>query len=362
MKKSLIFAAILVPAAVLLCVSGAHGGNKFFPHAKHLAQGMECDACHAAATGSENLKTTLLPAITTCTGECHDQPGLDKLGWGKIPGRVSGFPTYSHKAHLALGKHCSDCHDPARPLMGPGAGATMPNHEICFECHDGAKQPNDCGFCHATLREGRLLGFVKDPGQLKPLDHHPAYLKDHQFAVRMDGTQCSSCHRSEDFCSGCHQGDNVVNLTHERNWHYTHPVAANKNLNDCESCHEINTFCTECHLERGIRPGNHTVQWMSSGLIHGATGRKDIEICASCHDAESSFTCGKSTACHRASDDPNSRTGHSIHPPDFRNQVSHGYWHDDPGAACFYSCHTRPNPARPGVRFCGYCHGDKHGK
>jgi hypothetical protein len=40
-----------------------------------------------------------------------------------------------------------------------------------------------------------------------------------------------------------------------------------------------------------------------------------------------------------------------------------GDWHSDAGAVC-YTCHTDPNAhagGKPGIGFCGYCHGSKPG-
>jgi predicted CXXCH cytochrome family protein len=365
--------ALVASAAVAFRASGR--SPKPFPHAKHLEAGLECANCHAAAE-SENLKSSLLPTIEVCQG-CHEESDLKEWGWSKIPARKSGFRNFSHQAHLAQDVTCGSCHSTVADRTEMGAEGGMPaagaaggegasahpgeesapmhtaGHPLCMGCHDGAKQDNRCETCHSSLREGRLNGMERDPSIMKPMDHHPGFLHDHPFAVRLQGNQCRDCHRQEDYCSTCHQGDNVVSMTHERNWLYTHPLAARKNLHDCTSCHEMNTFCTECHQDRGIQPGNHLAPNWISGL-HAEVARRDIENCASCHDAENAFVCA---TCHHDTGGRGDQPNRNIHPSDFRDQAGHGYWHDDENAACF-ECHDQ-GARQPGVGFCGYCHGAK---
>jgi hypothetical protein len=188
---------------------------------------------------------------------------------------------------------------------------------------------------------------------MKPMDHHPGFLHDHAFASRLDGVKCAQCHRQEDFCSSCHQGENLDFLTHERNWLQTHPVAARKNLNDCSACHDVGVFCTECHASQGVRPGSHAqAGWI--GTLHSQAAHRDITYCASCHDAENEFVCAR---CHKDTGGRSDQPNMNIHPSDFRSSIEHGYWHDDRDAACF-QCHDQ-GARKPGVGFCGYCHGTK---
>ncbi|MBI3579527.1 MAG: hypothetical protein HY089_08995 [Ignavibacteriales bacterium] len=92
----------------------------------------------------------------------------------------------------------------------------------------------------------------------------------------------------------------------------------------------------------------------SGGGKHASLARRDIESCASCHDAQGADpTC---TTCHT---DPDGIKGNDpkSHARGFMMD-SEGAWHSDPGATC-YTCHTDPNARVGGIKgqgFCGYCH------
>ena len=351
MRRKIPAALGLVLVASTLLTAGVSGGTLSFPHAKHIEAGAECSTCHAAAE-SKNLKTSLLPKLDACV-QCHDQAELAKMGFTQAPTRQTGFRKFSHKDHLAQNLTCETCHGALTHPDWAAQGKGVLGHPLCMTCHDGIKASNDCKSCHTSLREGRLHGMERDPSIMKPMDHHPGFLQDHQFTARMDGSKCRDCHRQEDFCSSCHEGDNTVFLTHERNWLFTHPLAARKNLNDCAACHEIGTFCTDCHAAQGVRPGDHAAAgWVE--VVHPQEARKDITVCASCHDSENSFVCAR---CHRDTGGQGDQPTLNIHPPGFKESAGHGYWHEDPNASCF-QCHNG-GPRVAGVGFCGYCHGSK---
>jgi hypothetical protein len=343
---------LVLGASLLVAVRGWGEAAKTFPHDTHIAQGLDCATCHAGATESENLKTGLLPPLTTCQ-QCHEQTELDSWGFHANPTRKTGFPGFSHKAHLAQGKDCLACHGAMVHPEQAAAGTGMPNHALCFECHDGTKATDECESCHAGLHESRLNGLLRDPAAFKPIDHHPGFVRNHQFQSELVGTRCESCHPSENYCAGCHQGDNVDFLVHDRNWLQTHPLSAGKDLVECQTCHSLNTFCSDCHETEGVEPGSHLAgEWAGGVNLHAQMGRRDMEYCASCHDVEALFICSR---CHHDDGIQGNQPSLNIHPPSFRVDASHGYWHEDTAAACF-QCHD-PGPRERGVGFCGYCHG-----
>ncbi len=357
MRKSTRIAAVLVLAASALLVLRAWSGSRIpFPHAVHQQAGLDCAACHAAAE-SKNLKKSLLPASDAC-GSCHEKTDFEKWGYSRMPRRHTGFRKFSHEAHLSAGLKCQDCHVAMAAAVGtverPSAG-----HETCFRCHDGVQHSNACKDCHSDLRQGRLNGFERDPSIMKPMDHHPGFLHSHQFEAQLAGKKCEECHRQEDFCSTCHEGPNVEMMVHERNWLYTHPVAAQKNLANCRSCHEIETFCEDCHVAQGVEPVSHQTSWASAGggpaaNRHAVEARRDIGACAACHETDGDAVCAR---CHRDDGIRGNQPELNPHPPGFRQDAGHGYWHEDDAAACF-ACHTDTHLAGQG--FCGYCHGKKN--
>jgi hypothetical protein len=362
MKRNL--AAILALGLLAIALPVVRGWSRTpvtFPHDKHLAADLACDDCHKSMADSKDLKQRFEFDSTACAN-CHQSEELAAWGFSGPPkGKASGVPLFSHNDHIAAGKACLDCHGALADAALAGTGQGEPGHTVCFECHDNIVKTNDCDFCHEGMREGRLNAMDRDPGIMKPMSHHPAFIHDHQFQVRLDGKGCADCHRQEDFCSTCHQGESVGYLVHPRNWLYEHPVEARKNLPDCSSCHDRATFCTECHLAEGVRPEDHGDQgsaarqrWASpSGgqQEHAIQARRDVGLCAGCHDADNLFICAR---CHQATGITQGLR-RSPHGPDFGSNVGHGSWHDEcktESGACF-DCH-QSDPD-----FCGrtVCHG-----
>ncbi len=350
-RKLAIILALGIVAAVSPAVRGFGRPATTFSHGPHLAADLACDDCHQGVTESNDLRGGIEIDVAACAN-CHADEDLARWGYDVAPPvRAAAVPAFSHNDHLATGKACLDCHGALADASLADVGQGEPGHAVCFECHDNIGKDNQCDFCHEGIRQGRLNALDRDPGILKPMSHHPAYIHDHQFQVRLDGKSCADCHRQEDFCSTCHQGENVDYLVHPRNWLYEHPNAARKNLPDCSSCHDRGTYCTECHLAQGVRPEAHGDQgsalraaWLSRE--HAAQARRDVAVCAGCHDADNLFLCGR---CHRAPG------GKSPHGPDFKDNAGHGYWHDDCGTrtgAC-YDCHQNDS------EFCRRCHGEK---
>jgi hypothetical protein len=327
-----------------------------FPHGRHVQETSDCAPCHEGVERAENLGRSHLPALETCRS-CHEDADLAGWGWTEIAARESRFRGFSHAGHLAAGKDCRDCHGAMvdESLAVPGLG--MPGHALCTECHDGVREDDRCEACHSDLREGRLQASLREPEMLKPMSHHPGFLHDHQFAVRLDGSGCAECHRQEDFCSTCHQGENVDFLVHGRNWLFTHALAARKNTQDCSACHRLGDDCAECHAARGIAPGDHypLSRWRSltAGGAHAEAARRDISICAACHD-EGGAGYESCTFCHRDDGVRGNQSRLNIHPEGFLDDAGEGSWHEDDQASCF-GCHARP--ASPTTRsFCTYCH------
>jgi hypothetical protein len=344
MKKTL--AAMLAAgllAVTLPVVQSWSRTSVTFPHDKHLAADLACDDCHHGIAESKAITQTIDVDLTGCVA-CHQPEDLAKWGYAAAPeaAKESRVPRFSHSDHLTMGKKCEDCHGALVDSTLAGSGLGMPGHTVCFECHDNVTKTNQCDFCHTGMREGRLDALDRDPGIMKPMSHHPAFIHDHQFQIRLNDKGCADCHQQHDFCSTCHQGENLDYLVHPRNWLYDHPVAARKNMPDCSACHDRGTFCTECHIAEGIKPENHsTPSWAS--FIHGQVARRDPALCAGCHDAENLFIC---KSCHVAPG------GKSPHGPDFRSNAGQGYWHDeckDQSGACF-DCHRNDH------EFCGRCH------
>ncbi len=419
MKKTRIFG--LVGIAALLSISTLFAGKDApridnsklikFSHSKHINDvGVDCADCHTAVTTSDSVTDYLLPTMETCYS-CHDQSttkcefchtSSDTTTYRKLV-QPSSPVYFSHKQHTGTLKlKCETCH---KGLDKVAYSAEAPNHglpkmEQCVVCHGqgetnySAKNvdfkvvaaPGGCETCHNDLVD------------LVPASHKQTdWMKQHKDFVNMGGPQndCKSCH-TEASCQECHDAGNLAkdltpgqiyvpstpslspltthnNLTiqkvHPDNFRFTHSIEAKGRESTCYTCHDERTFCVACHNSEAngarIEPVWHegggfvTLGVGTGGGRHAEYARKDIESCASCHDIE-----GGDPVCITCHTDPDGVRGDDpkTHPAMFMHDT-HGSWHTDPGAVC-YTCHTDPNAhpgGRPGVGFCGYCHGSNPG-
>lgn len=354
MRKNHVFIILSVLAGLaLVAAHGQSGGRIPFPHATHVEAGAECSTCHEGVEAAGDLTRSYLPSAEVC-GTCHEASDLETWGWASVPARASGFRGFSHAAHLGGESDCTPCHGALVDATLAGTGQGEPGHATCTACHHEEGPSAECADCHSDLRSGRLNAFRRDPTILKPSSHHPGYLHDHQFAARLEGGTCRECHPSQDFCSDCHEGTNLDVLVHDRNWEHTHPVEARKNVQACTTCHDLQTDCTDCHAAQGVKPGNHSASnWASAtfGGLHAELARRDISVCAACHEGEEFINC---TSCH-ADRDPGLGNDPTVHGTSLRSDAGEGPWHDDPDASCF-SCHDRNAPSQ----FCSYCHSGRN--
>jgi Cytochrome c7 and related cytochrome c len=411
----------LVGIAALLSISTLIAGKsapKFdnsklikFSHSKHINDvGAACTDCHTTVTTSTNTTDYLLPTMATCYS-CHDQSSTkcefchtsaDSTTYQDLVQAPSPVH-FSHERHAGTLKlKCETCHQGLDKVdyskNAPNEG--LPLMEQCTVCHGQGETnftakkvdhpitaaPGACETCH------------KDLTDLVPQSHEQVnWMKEHKNFVNMSGPQndCKSCHTPAT-CQECHDASNMAkdlgpgqlyvpstpslspmtthkNLTiqkvHPDNFRFTHSIEAKGRESTCYTCHDERNFCVQCHNSEAngalIKPVWHdgggfvTNGVGSGGGRHAQYARKDIESCASCHDVQGGDpVC---ITCHTdpdgvKGDDPRTHTAMFMHD-------THGSWHTDPGAVC-YTCHTDPNAhpgGRPGIGFCGYCHGSNPG-
>ena len=399
MKKALsigafILAMIFLAAGRILLPSElANAGEKKkfvkFSHQKHVNDvGVECETCHKEISDNTALTGKLIPDHSACQS-CHEEE-LDKkctfCHESDSPERVAVAPVrdliINHKNHVGARKaKCVECHEGIlKADLASDLGA--PPMKACVTCHNGRLAANQCENCHKNL------------ANLFPDSHTLTdFKKEHKKFTRLNvmDAQCQSCH-SDNFCAQCHDGTNLTALksaeqfgmlsprtlgndkakalagqnVHELNYRFTHGMDAKAKSSECQTCHNLRSFCNDCHENGtqglgGALPASHKSSgfvivggYGSGGGRHAEQARRDIERCASCHDAE-----GAEPACIRCHSDLDGikRTDPKTHPTDFMKSVK-GEWHSEPGATC-YACHADPNARPGGVRgkgFCGYCH------
>ena len=139
-----------------------------FPHKTHIAFGVQCLYCHPGATRGPAAG---IPPQAKCWG-CHQQIAKTNdpkselrflkaavesgtpLQWVPVA-QVPDFVQFNHRAHIAAGKNCEECHGD----MSEQTVAQNPqvfNMGFCLACHvknageDHEKlvKLTDCGTCH----------------------------------------------------------------------------------------------------------------------------------------------------------------------------------------------------------------------
>lgn len=372
--------------------SSASGSGIKFSHKLHAGDNaIACADCHTKVNDSAVSSDNLRPDHTSCES-CHQEQlektctfchvGDDPLAYAakKTPVRELVF---SHKFHVGEQKaECATCHAGIETSEQP-VGEHVPTMATCTTCHDNAKASNACERCHTNL------------ASLRPREHNRTdFMKEHAKVAQKLDANCGTCH-AEESCQECHNGSDLVRVNlagrdrqtlhmprlfaisrgqgmtllkvHDANFRMTHGLAAKGKAQECQTCHDQQEFCSTCHFSGGnanqdvFKPANHglpgfvTLGVGTGGGAHATLAKRDIETCASCHDAAGADpTCATCHTDHDGIKGTNPRT----HVRGFMAD-EHGDWHTDPGANC-YVCHTDPN-ARPGglrgQKFCGYCHG-----
>ncbi len=311
---------------------GCHAIDRMQPR-KDVAAGQavaRCDACHPGFTG-----------ITV--------PGMPE----PEPARVTVPPPalkFNHKLHMDRGMACTLCHAGVEEV-GLATTAELPKMGLCLGCHDGRQATARCGACHPTLPDGRLRtafpsGRLVPSGSLRGTDAHTtSFRTDHKVAGR-DQRYCATCHKQSE-CTDCHAAGVVRPADfHPVDYATLHAVDARRNTSNCSSCHRNQTFCLGCHQRLGVapdpeggqvgrQPNNpfgtgtgvkrfHPPGWVrdDAGVVlttptpasHSFQARRNLRTCVSCHREESCLT------CH--STDPTRSMGVSPHPPGFGNSVA----------------------------------------
>jgi hypothetical protein len=214
--------------------------------------------------------------------------------------------------------------------------ADLPMMSSCLSCHDGKQATARCAACHLTEPDGRLktrlatlataaaggTGPLVPSGSLKGLDAHgPTFRREHKQVGR-DESYCLSCHKRSE-CVDCHGGVVRPPDIHPSDYVSIHGVDARRNTPDCSSCHRAQSFCVGCHQRSGVsadhegglpgrRPQNpfgtgtglrqfHPPGWARdpSGEViqtpransHSLHAKRNIRSCASCHREDSCLAC-----------------------------------------------------------------------
>lgn len=265
-------------------------------HARHLAQGIECSACHAEVVADGAIKDRALHVdgavsvdfatcpggdcsydfeTKNCTQSCHGQAawGGDYHPDGWISPSKHGYAFES-----AEGKACADCH--GEDLAGGSSGVS------CDQCHSAGTDAwkSNCTFCHGgaenesgappegvfgeSMNSERAVGAHSTHVQNGPAHDaygcemcHPAYSSiedeghiNQQRVVTFSDINDNAEYKSENAsCSALYCHGNGRNNSNEVSW-------TSENTADCRSCHgyyeeegEGLSGRHDDHIEEGIK-------------------------------------------------------------------------------------------------------------
>jgi hypothetical protein len=279
-----------------------------------------CTDCHAIDRKDPNKASKAGDAPAACV-TCH--PGFDeKTGF---VARVNIPPPnikFSHKAHIDRNVACSACHgDLVKEGVDVATRAQLPAMATCLDCHRRTGAATRCSTCHLSEGGGLLKtdfasGALVPSGSLRGAAHTLSFRGNHKAAAQNDDEFCGSCHK-RDFCVECHNGVVKPMDFHVGDYVSMHAVEARRNQPDCSSCHRRQTFCVGCHARSGVVADGrgsefaepltgleerrfHPVGWVGYGnglstqrgpKHHSFEAQRNIRSCASCHRETFCITC-----------------------------------------------------------------------
>lgn len=288
-----------------------------FPHELHLAgiacggpgkpACLTCVSCHSPGTGAQ---LPSLPPVGRCASCHHADAGRLRAEIAAPGARPYGRIAFDHDRHLALEGtlgQCVSCHSGVVEAGGP----RLPPMSKCLGCHEHEAQwqRGTCAPCHALAEVRRVLpqSFLRHEGD---------FMEHHGTSAVQQKKLCQACHTQAD-CEGCHDASQDLSVEHrrpeavQRNFAHRadfmtrHAIEAQSQPARCVRCHTIES-CDSCHLARGVSGGliagrnPHPPGWVGSNAgarsFHGAAARRDILLCASCHDQGPATNCIR---CHK---------------------------------------------------------------
>lgn len=293
--------------------------------ASHAAIGGNCEACHAAPTGTKTMDTLCLDCHTDIQTErtnpsslhgalqdvqscrsCHtehkgENASLTSASLNNFPHSTVGFALDAH-VKTAAGQPftCADCHTALnqKPLL---AGAYRFDANYCVDCHINYQA--DFVATHTTDFGTKCMDCHDGVDRYTNFDHNT-------LTFPLDGkhveVKCNGCHnqvrqvadfkRAPSTCVGCHQLDDVhqgafgadcVGCHNTTNWQdatFDHsqtafPLTGGHITVKCADCHVNKVYkgtptdCVSCHADPEVHKGQFGTDCAS---CHTTTDWKDV--------------------------------------------------------------------------------------
>lgn len=327
-------AAVLLGAILAACTRSTPSR---FPHRAHLVEmacgkpGLpECLKCNGCHTPRQRERIHKLPEVSLCE-KCHkgNTQDLERV-IRATPERPFGNIEFDHDRHLGMGPiqgQCVPCHAGVVESSKPN----VPSMSQCFTCHEHSEQwdKGECTPCHG---EADLAGIMP----VTFLRHDTGFMRRHAVLAAENLARCNACHSEAD-CNDCHDVTQVLSIerrqperierhfVHRADFMVRHAIEAQMESSRCQRCHEPED-CDSCHIERGVSQNRmnarnpHPPGWVGtytgSSDFHGRAARRDIALCASCHEQGPSTNCIR---CHKVG-----AYGGNPHPHGWRSARSTG--------------------------------------
>jgi hypothetical protein len=214
-----------------------------------------CKACHAIERDKPDKQVAAGKPPARCDA-CHvgfdPKAPMDSIRRIHIPTPNLKFP---HDVHAKT--DCIVCHgDLEAENMDLCTREDLPRMRLCLGCHDGKQAASACTTCHMAAPGGMVQtdypeGKLLPSGVLRGDAHDSMFRSNHGQVARNDQRYCETCHKKS-YCTDCHDGVIKPMDFHANDYVNLHAVDARRNTPDCSSCHRQQTFCIGCHSRSGV--------------------------------------------------------------------------------------------------------------
>ncbi len=332
-------ATLAITALGLAACAGILGlkkkaGPRPFEHRAHVLEGIRCTKCHVGMEKAGDRGPLHLPDTASCIA-CHKKPHVTeecRNCHGSPYTTISltqtrKHLTFAHNKHMPIVKgNCVRCH------TGVAQEATrlVPPMGACFSCHEHKDQfsTRECDKCHVDLASEAVKPATH-------LIHGVDFLREHGNRAATSADLCSTCHKQR-YCASCHGATAPLLPSrrtfdrpdgpgmHRAGFFSRHSREAKAQPGTCSSCHRIEESCRGCHIKRGVMTRDdrarvaatpHPRGWVGiTRNDHGRAARRDPANCASCHGGAGEMLC---VGCHAVG-----RVGGNPHPTGWNSSRS----------------------------------------